>query len=155
MASNKAPVQTPNTSATDDVFEDGDTGVQTSYPPYFEVEEGAAFRAKVLGKDDSDPEFIRWVLCAERPVKCYRGSKKKNQATEIIVQPGELFTIGEYVALRLDKYVDSVIGLKVKGKLEANTPAGFVWDFDVREAKDSRAARLLREQNGVAGQLEG
>jgi hypothetical protein len=114
---------------------------QTSFPPYWNPGDHAVdpkdetvgwVHARFLGVDDSDPEFQRNVFQAMGPVACKQGSAKHNTATEVAVSAGELFTVSVYATFRISRFVNEEVWFRCIGKKDANTPAGFVWDFDVR-----------------------
>jgi hypothetical protein len=141
----------PNTnpkSASPDVPPAEFERAQTIFPPYWNPGDNAVdpsdakagwVHARFLGVDDSDPEFQRNVFQAMGTVKCQQGSAKHGTATEVIVNPGELFTISVYATFRISRFVNEELWFRCIGKKEANTPAGFVWDFDVRVPKGKAA----------------
>jgi hypothetical protein len=120
---------------------------QTSFPPYWNPGDHAAdpnsedgwVHARFLGVDDSDPEFKRNVFQAMGPVQCQQGSSKHGTSTKVDVNPGELFTVSVYATFRVDRFTNEEMWFRCIGKKEANTPAGFVWDFDVRVPKGKAA----------------
>lgn len=116
--------------------------IQTSFPPYWRGDEGSTFTAKVVQRDDSNPDFERYVLQALRPVQCFRGPK--NGATEVMVAKGDLFTCGIWTNLNLDGLIGLEVFVKAKPNIKANTPAGFVRDFEVILSPESR--KILTER---------
>lgn len=146
MANNK---QTPPANIPPAEFEKA----QTSFPPYWNPADHAAdpktddgwVHARFLGTDDSDPEFQRHVFLALGPVGCKQGSAKHNTEVPVTVNEGELFTVSLYATFRISRFVNEELWFRCIGQKKANTPAGFVWDFDVRVPK-GKAALASGEQ---------
>ena len=133
-------VDVDNTDSWDDV--------QTGFPPYFKVEEGKEFVARVVSYDDSDDKFKRTVLQALKPMICQRGPTAS--PTDVQLQAGDFFTISDYSNLDLQPFIGSEIKVYSIEKIEANTPAGFVWGFKVKENPVTKKARLDRLSKGDA-----
>lgn len=121
----------------------------TGFPPYVKNEEGMKFQGVVFEKDDSNEEFIRYVMQATKPVTAYRGPK--DNAEKVTVKPGEYFTVSPAVNLNLDGFIGKEVFVKCTGKIKAKTPAGFVWGFDVHV--NPVAPEALPEGRGGAQQL--
>ena len=132
----------PMTEFDNSVPEGFEDSQQTTFPPYWPGEVGMTFMATVLGRDDSNPEFQRYVLRALRPTLCYRGPKA--QAERVTVQTGEVFNCSVWTALKLDDYVGIDVFVTAKPNLPAKTPAGFVRDFELKTTKEG--SRMLAER---------
>lgn len=108
------------------------------FAPYYKVEGvGSCFFGKICTVDARDPEFIRYIVqCEVAPIKCQRGPV--DGAEEVMVQPGEFFTVSAYAGLPAERYFDMSVFCKVKEvrKLPPNVGTGgnrkvasdfFVW----------------------------
>jgi hypothetical protein len=126
--------------------------VETGFPPYWKPEVGKFIAAKVCAVDARQPEFVRYILQATRmPVTCARGPV--DGAEEVIVQPEEFFTMGEYASLDLTRFFDMEIFIKVTGtrKLVGNEASHGVprklFDFDVRcSPEDKKKLNAMRAE---------
>ena len=89
---------------------------QVGFPPYWKPEAvGRIIMGKVLARDD-DGLFPRYILQAVLPVKCQKGSAQSNTVQEVIVQPGQLFTMSQYAGLPLERFFDIIVGIRVTGE---------------------------------------
>lgn len=89
---------------------------QVGFPPYWKPEEvGRLIMGKVLMKDE-DGMFPRYVLQAILPVKCQKGSAQSNTVQEVVVQPGQFFTMSVYAGLPLDRFFDVGVVIRVTGE---------------------------------------
>jgi hypothetical protein len=93
---------------------EGFTDQQTGYPPYWNPSDGKVFLGTVLFRDARDEEFIRYVLRASRKMTCFEG--EADNAQEVQVLPGQYFSVGEYAALPLEKYVGHEVMVIASGK---------------------------------------
>ena len=81
---------------------------QVGLPPYWKPrsENGPAIGQSFCGIpmmiDDKDKNFIRYVIQATRTMKCWKGPV--DNAEEVIIHAGDLFTVSNYSGLNLDKY---------------------------------------------------
>ena len=79
---------------------------QISLPPYLEIStKGQWFYGMPVFLDDKDPDFVRYIIKAEMPTKCQRGSRKKGENVECIVAKDEFFTVSAYSGLPLERYI--------------------------------------------------
>ncbi len=150
MAKNNTPPE--NTIPAANMPPEGWDKAQTTFPPYWEPEGNAVdpadkaagwVHARFLGTDDGDPDFPRHVFQALGTVNCKQGSKKSKTAADVVVQAGDLFTVSVYATFRISRFVNEEVWFRCIGQKEANTPSGFVWDFDVR-VPPGKAALLGR-----------
>ncbi len=144
--------QNPSTNTAGEFDYDAPEGfedIPTGFPPYWVAAEGAKFMGVVVAQDDSDEEFTRIIIQATKPVKAYRGAGK---AEAVTVNPGEFFTVSVYSNLNLMPFAGLEVFVKCTGKIKADTPAGFVWGFDVKGQKGARAQMAASKQ---APQLQG
>lgn len=139
MANNK---NTPPVDASNLPPEDAERA-QTSFPPFWDPASHVVSKessdgwvhAQYMGLDDSDPEFERHVFQALGEVECLQGSKKQRTAVPVKVPAGELFTVSVYATFRISRYVGKEMWFRCIGQKTANTPSGFVWDFEVKLPK--------------------
>jgi hypothetical protein len=96
------------------------------FAPYYKVDGvGSCFFGKICTVDARDPEFIRYVVqCEVAPIKCQRGPVEGGE--EVMVQPGEFFTVSAYAGLPAERYFDMSVFCKVKNvrKLPSNAGTG-------------------------------
>jgi hypothetical protein len=134
---------------------------QTGFPPYWNpvVDEdsgkGNGFKAKVMARDERDPEFIRYVLQATMGLRCQNGPA--DDAEEVLVKPGEYFTCGDYAALPLSDYFgEEVVVLTIrKRKLaanEKNPQKRDLWNFKILVSPET-ALRLEERREAQAREL--
>lgn len=111
---------------------------QTGLPPYWAADEevhkaGVAqgFYARVIGRDDGDPTFPRYVVQAGMDTPCMKGGG--DDAEPVIVKKGEFFTTSVYAGLPLERFIGVPVIVKVKDKRKINTKGGprTIWDFTV------------------------
>jgi hypothetical protein len=110
--------------------------VETGFPPYWKPTVGECIVARVCVLDSRDEKFVRYVLQATKAaIPCARGPV--DGAEEVVVQPGEFFTMGEYASLDLSRFFDMEVFIKVTGtrKLAGNEDSNGVprklFDFKV------------------------
>lgn len=139
------------------------------FPPYWNPEHvGNAMLGKLILKDTTQEEFTRYVFMATKvAIPCKRGPAASQE--EVLVQPGEMFTMSSYAALPIDMFFDLEMAIIVKGtrqlpgnEASKNRPRD-LWEFSVKippEAKKALAARrkevserLLQERLRAAGAL--
>lgn len=133
--------------------------VETGFPPYWKPEIGKLIVAKVCAIDTRQENFVRYVMQATKSaIPCARGPV--DGAEEVIVQPGEFFTMGEYASLDLTRFFDIEVFIKVTGsrKLPGNVDSNGVprklFEFDVRcspEDKKRLNAMQAEEMKLLAG----
>lgn len=129
------------------------------FPPYWNPELGIKLVARVISLDMRDENFHRWVLQATRHnIKCAMGPAE--DAEEVTVKPGELFTCSAYAGLPLDLFVGMEIMLNVKNKrkLSGNAVSGGVkrdlWVFEVKVSPADKKLLAERKASLTAKQLE-
>jgi hypothetical protein len=78
-------------------------------------------------KDTRDPDFIRYVFTNtnDAPLECATG--KASDAEQIMVNPGEFFTVSSYAALPLDDLLGLECMLQAKDKVDTSTSGREVW----------------------------
>jgi hypothetical protein len=115
--------------------------VDTGFPPYWKPRMGECIVARVCTLDARNENFIRYVMQATKvAIPCARGPV--DGAEEVVVNPGEFFTMGEYASLDLTRFFDIEVFIKVTGerKLPGNADSNGVprrlFEFDVRCSKE-------------------
>lgn len=116
---------------------------QTGFPPYWNPGEGKAFKGVVIGLDNKDESFQRFALRATSPLMCQRGPADESE--EVLVKPGEYFSVSAYAALPLEKYIGVEVYVAVKGKRKLQD-AKTLWEFTVMISPESRKILADREQ---------
>lgn len=153
MAKNTAPAADNMTLSAEDKELAGFIEQQVGgFPPYWNPKIGDKFFATVVGKDDSDPEFERYVLQAKRPLKCARG--KRGEQDEVIVNPGEYFTCSVYAALPLARYIGFDVFVTVKGQRDVGRPQP-MWVFTLAVSPETHKALMAKEQTRALGPKAG
>ena len=143
--SNKETKATANVPETPDWFSKGEgESVQTQFPPFLKIKEGARAHCKLVDFDDHDPDFERWVFMALSPAQCHQGPQEAGE--DVVVKKGDLFTISNYATLRVSRYIGCEMMIECTGKIKANTPAGFVWGFKATLSPDSAKQLAERKQ---------
>jgi len=114
------------------------TDEQVGLPPYWNPEVGRKFKATVVGIDDKDPNFNRFILRASHGIRCQRGPAE--DAETLLVKAGQYFTCSLYAALPLQRFIGfEVIVICVKLR-EGVTKDGFdVWEFRVLTDEETKA----------------
>jgi hypothetical protein len=89
--------------------------IETGFPPYWKPDVGKMILAKVCVVDYRDASFPRIVLQATKlSIPCQRGPV--TDAEDVIVKPGEFFTMSEYAALNLANFIDFEVAIKCAGE---------------------------------------
>lgn len=124
--------------------------IETGFPPYWTPAIGKMLLGKVCVVDFRDPSFPRVVLQATKvAIPCQRGPMEG--AEDVIVKPGEFFTMSEYAALNLSNYIDLEVAIKCVG--ERLVPADKVRNLPKREMFEWKvwatpeAAKLLKARS--------
>jgi hypothetical protein len=97
--------------------------------------------ATVTGFDDSDPDFERWIFTAKHTTRCFKGPVGDQK--EIIVQPGQFFSVANKVQLRLKPYIGLDVQLTAKDKVKIDG-GKTMWNFRLDVTKET--AKLLTER---------
>lgn len=126
---------------------------QVGFPPYWNPSHvGNALIAKVIMRDERDPSFVRYILQAVKfPLVCKKGPSE--DAEQVIVQPGEFFTMSAYAALPLERFFDLEVVVKVanKRKLPGNEASDGVkrdlWEFKVLVSPESKKILANRRED--------
>ena len=120
---------------------------QITLPPYWEVGMDKWFCGLVVSVDDRDEEFVRYLVQAEMPIKCFTGSKKKNEQEEVIVNKGEFFSLSAYASLPLDRYIGVRVLVRVTGRKDIGRPQP-MWEFSLKVSPEDK--KLLLEDRKMA-----
>lgn len=119
---------------------------QIELPPYWNPEEGKWWYGMPITVDDADPEFVRYVVQAEKDIVCMRG--KKNEQEEVLVKAGEFFTLSAYAGLPLHRYIGTRVLIRVKGTRDVGRPQE-MWTFSLHvDPKDK--AKLMEARRADA-----
>jgi len=130
---------------------------QTGMPPYWkpseeEMDQGIAqgFYGRVIGRDDGDPEFPRYVIQAGQDTPCFQGGG--DDAEPVLVKKGEFFTCSVYQSLRLERYIGIPVVVQALRKRAIKTAAGrrTIWDWSLRVP--DAAQRILNERRQRAAE---
>ena len=143
MAKNTAP----NTNKNNAVESEEDEWVkeQIGFPPYWNPKVGDSVQCMIQQLDTTDEEFPRYiaVYTGNSELKCYKGAKETEAFEEVIVYPGEQFSMSEWAGIdrnHLAAYVGIEIrltrGKDTKFKGDDGKPRTFInWELMVK-AKD-------------------
>ena len=120
------------------------------FPPYLSLSEGTKVAATVVGFDDGDPEFERWVFQASHNVKCNKGAKDEDtgEAETVIVKKGEFFSTSNYAQLRLHQYIGVEILLFVKQKVKL-AGGKTMWELGLKLTSEGKAQMNAKRSNAV------
>jgi len=82
---------------------EGEEVLGTGFAPYLKPVVGLIFKFVPLMIDARTPNFVRYTCqnIGDTPLKCATGPVK--DAEEVIVKPGEIFSISKYATLPLDE----------------------------------------------------
>lgn len=126
---------------------------QTGLPPYWgpneeELAKGVPqfFHARVIAFDGKDPAFKRWVMQAVDPITCWRG---KERAEEVLVKPGEFFSVSHYAGLPLGRYFGFPVFVVAKGKRKIDG-GQTVWEWTLRTSPEAAKAVQARQERIIA-----
>jgi hypothetical protein len=135
---------------------------QTGFPPYWRPDGSPGFIGRVIGKqyqEEDEESFARWIISPTyAPVVCFRGPGE--DAEQVVVQPGECFTMSEYSSIDMKRFQGTEISLCPKNKRKLNNGTGHtLWDWDLRVSPESKALMLKRaeelEQRLLSGSHQG
>jgi hypothetical protein len=116
---------------------------QIGFPPYWTPEEGKKVYARVVDFDDSDPEFLRYVMQAGHDIDCQRGPSDARE--EVTVHKGEFFTMSQYASLPLGKYLDIPVLIQVKEKRKIDG-GKTMWVFSLSVSEQAKKILAARRQ---------
>jgi len=121
------------------------------FAPYWNPEEGKWFYARIVERDDRDPEFVRYLFQAGMPTPCARGAEDSETFEPVMINTGEYFTISVYFSLQglFDLYLETghrpyikVISVK---KVPTKKTGRNVWLWKVlSDPKDKRIMNQKR-----------
>jgi hypothetical protein len=136
---NTAPVNTP-AGAPDAT---GWIKEETGFAPYWSPEAKKFFFAKCVGRDERDPEFVRYLMeCAQDELPCKSGPKE--ESVDITVRNGDKFTISVYTQLDnlFNEFMESglfpIMRCEAVKEVKTKTPGQTCWIFDVRVSPEDR-----------------
>jgi hypothetical protein len=133
-----------------------------SLPPYWQPDEEAleqgiaqGFHGRLVGFDDKDPAFPRYVLINEGPkdLTCKRGPSA--EAEDVIVHKGEHFTCSVYDGLPLGDYAHLPVLVYVKDKVSTSTAGRTVWiwgmkvNSETQKILQARRAEAAKDSNAI------
>lgn len=134
---------------------------QTGFPPYWnpaisDEGKGNGFAARVMARDERDPDFIRYVLQATKGLRCHNGPAE--DAEEVLVKAGEYFTCSDYAALPLADYFGEEVVVITKGKRklnpsERNPQKRDLWQFRILTSPET-SMRLQARREAQARELQ-
>ncbi len=131
-------------------FTEIDTAAGSTFPPYWNPQEGKMFVAAVVDVDARNPDFVRYTFIAAHDMICYRGEVDDQE--EIKVAPGERFSVSAYFSLPLDEYigignVHITVGDKIKLK-SGNTM--WKWLVKLTSTQKGQLAGIREEKHKAA-----
>ena len=131
------------------------------FPPFWKPSEEKAAAGDVQGvhgtvtgfevsPDSEDPEetFERVILVALSPIMCATGSVAKGTYKEVLVQPGEEFSMSNYVQLNLRRYMGGNIKAFAIKKIQ-HTPKKKLWVWDLQISAATHTERLEAIRSGT------
>lgn len=112
------------------------------------------FFARLVGSDDSDPNFRRWVFEALHETLGHKGGGDDGE--DVIVKSGEFFTMTKYGGLeRLREFGGLRVRItalkKVPHFVKAKGTMGSRWVFEVKLHKEDVATLDQRREAAVSG----
>lgn len=134
---------------------------QTGFAPYWEPKPGAMFAGRVIGRDATDPDFVRYLIQAGVDTPCKRGSKIKETTEEVVVPKGDSFTISVYYALK-DKFDDYLVSgrmpfiiCKAVKEVPTSKSGQTVWTWDLRLSPEDKKAMTEWRAKQIRGDQAG
>jgi hypothetical protein len=132
---------------------------ETGFAPYWTPAPGKKFLATPMGRDDRDPEFVRYQMRLEQAeLECQSGPK--DDPTPVIVKKGDTFTVSVYTQLddKFNEYMESgifpilqCIALK---EVKTKTVGQTCWTFDLRVSPTDKQKILgFRKEKAMAAAL--
>lgn len=148
---NPAPFGAPTIDTTDWIDE------RFGFAPYWNPNEGESIVCKLVARDDRDPEFVRFLVEALAPTKCFTGPKE--DAKPELVEAGQTFTLSAYYSVdqKFSEYMElgvfPTLQLTAAEKIKLKKdPRKTVWKFTAKlhpdTAKQLSAARQAKALNG-------
>ncbi len=135
-AKNTAPVKE---LSIEDIDDTGMHDEQTGFSPYWAPDEGKRFFGRIVDRDESDPEFIRYIVEASCLHVCERGDKANHET--VPVHKGEFFTVSEYKGLGLGKYLGFEVLVRAKNKrpIKVDGKTKELWEWSLKVDGQSKA----------------
>lgn len=143
---------------------------QVGFAPYWEADKGQKIIARLVGKEEKEGTFTRYLLQAGQDMVCYRGAKTldddgksiKGSAEKVNVKKGEFFTMSVFHSLQglFDFYEET--GLKpwmqihAVEKVKTSTPGQMVWTWKLlvspedKKRADAKRMQLAAEKKSEA-----
>lgn len=122
---------------------------QVGFPPYWSPEEGGQrFSGIPIARDDKDPEFVRYTLIADRVIHCKKGPAE--DAEQVIVRPGERFSVSEYASLPLAELFGLPMMAVATHKSKTSTPGQSVWNWKLFLTPESKKQLHARRAEAAA-----
>ena len=124
---------------------------QVGFAPYWNPEPEKWFFARVVARDERDPEFVRYLMQAGMPLNCKRGPA--DDAEDVAVKPGEHFSFSVYHSLRdtFDFYLETGLSpfLRVQSikEVKTKTTGQTCWTWKVLVSpQDKKILEKKREE---------
>jgi hypothetical protein len=123
---------------------------QVGFDPYFVIDKGKGFVATLVGRDDTNPKFVRYQFMAPEDMECQRGPNDidDERHEKVAIKKGDTFNISSFYSLAklLDQYVnfstDTGKAITVRVECTGSTKAesgNKVWLWDVRVSPEDKA----------------
>jgi hypothetical protein len=116
---------------------------ETGFAPYWKPEAKKVFFARPIGRDDRDPDFVRYQMKLEQDeLACQSGPK--DDATDVIVKKGDTFTVSVYVQLddKFNEYMECglfpIVRCEALREAKTSKPGQTCWIFDLRVSPDDK-----------------
>jgi hypothetical protein len=122
----------------------------STFLPYWEADVGKSIDVRIVGVDQRDPAFVRYVFesIQNAPISCCKGSKEEQ--TPVLVQKGEQFTSSRYAGLSgLHEYIGLECRLRVKGTRKTGQ-ASPMFVFSIGTTPETRAELQRRRLASAA-----
>ncbi len=125
---------------------------ETGFAPYWKPLAGKAFFARPIGRDDRDPEFVRYQMKLEQDeLACQSGPKE--DATDVLVKKGDTFTVSVYVQLddKFNEYMECglfpIVRCEALREAKTSKPGQTCWIFDLRVSpEDKKKLAAFRQE---------
>lgn len=118
---------------------------ETGFAPYWTPGEGKVFFGRVTGRDERDPDFVRYSIQLEQDsLECHTGPKEDQ--TPITVRKGDTFNVSVYVQLDklFNEYMECglfpVMRIQSLKEAKTSTAGQTCWIFDLRVSPADRKA---------------
>lgn len=131
---------------------------QVTFPPYWQPEVGKWWRGQVLWRDERALNFPRYHVKSEIPLQCRTGKVDDGEIVDVF--PGEIFTLGVYARLPLDRYFGFIVEVEVMDKVElpGNEESGGVprdnFIFELRVSPQTKKLLASQRSEDIALVIE-